>query len=181
MCEVVRVKLVHSIGNKGYTSVSAQNDLKQHRSVCTHQSNTVNLENVCGEQEAASAGGEQTVDIVTPVATILNQTVSFTKALIEMNWQEGQRNTPNISLASVKTKGLGDVATLARAVQRPQELWREQRVFKLSGQNNHSHIWNQSLMMAGQLHSTTKCVVGVVVAAWRNPGCCLRLVVERPV
>lgn len=122
MSEIARIKLVRNIGNKGYTSISAQNDLKQHRSVCTHQSNTVNLENVRGEQEAASAGGEETVDIVTPVATILNQTVSFTKALIEMNWQEGQRNTHNIFLASVKTKDLGDVATLARAVQRQQEL-----------------------------------------------------------
>lgn len=96
MCVIVWVKLVSSIGNKGYTSISAHNNLKQHRSVCTHQSNTVNLENVCGEQEAASAGGEETVDIVTPVATILNQTVRFTKALIEMNWQEGQRNTHTI-------------------------------------------------------------------------------------
>lgn len=142
----VRVKLARSIGNKGYTSISAHSDLKQHSPVCTHQSNTVNLENVCEEQEAASAGGEETVDIVTPVATILNQTVSFTKALIEMNWQEGQRNTHSIFLASVKTKGLGDVATLAPAVQRQQALRREQRVLKLSGQNNHS----RSLMMAGR-------------------------------
>lgn len=122
MCEIVRVELVRSIGNKGSTSISAHDDLQQHRSVCTHQSNTVNLENVCGEQEAASAGGEETVDIVTPVATILNQTVSLTKALIEMNWQEGQRHTHSTFLASVKTKGLGDVATLAPAVQRQQEL-----------------------------------------------------------
>lgn len=171
MCVIVGVKLARSIGNKGCTSISAHHDPKQHRSVCTPQSNTVNPENVCGEQEAASAGGEETVDIVTPVAMILNQTPRFTKALIEMNWQEGQRNTHNIFLASVKTKGLGDVATLAPAVQRQQELWGEQGVFKLSGQNNHSRIRNQSLMMEGRLHCTTKCVVGVAVAAWRNPSC----------
>lgn len=58
--------------------------------VCTHQSNTAKLEKVYEDQEAASARGEEAVDIVTPVATLLNQTVRFTKALIEINWQEGQ-------------------------------------------------------------------------------------------
>lgn len=32
---------------------------------------------------------QEPVDIVTPVATILNQTVRFTIALIKINWQAG--------------------------------------------------------------------------------------------
>lgn len=72
--------------------------------VCTHQSNAAKLENACEDQEAASARGEEAVDIVTPVATILNQTVRFTKALIEINWQEGQRTTYNIFLALSEDK-----------------------------------------------------------------------------
>lgn len=71
---------------------------------------------------AASASGQEPVDIVTPVATILKQTVRFTIAVVKMNWQAGQRIPYNIFLASVKTKGLDDTATLAPAVQGQQEL-----------------------------------------------------------
>lgn len=68
-------------------------------------------EKICGEQEAASASGQEPVDIVTPVATILKQTVRFTIALIKIKWQAGQRIPDNTFLASVRTKGLDDVAT----------------------------------------------------------------------
>lgn len=68
-------------------------------------------EKICGEQEAASASGQEPVDIVTPVATILKQTVRFTIALIKIKWQAGQRIPDNTFLASVRTKGLDDAAT----------------------------------------------------------------------
>lgn len=73
-------------------------------------------EMICGEQEAASASGQEPVDIVTPVATILKQIVRFTTALVKINWQAGQRIQYNIFLASVKTKGLDEAAKLAPAV-----------------------------------------------------------------
>lgn len=96
--------------------------------VCAHQSNPAKLEDACEDQGAASARGEEAVDIVTPVATILNQTVRLTKGLIATNWQEGQRITYNIFLALSKDKkGLGDVAPLPLAVQQQQEVWREQK------------------------------------------------------
>lgn len=149
MCVIVRVKLARSIGNKGCTSISAHNHLKLHSSVCTQSG-----ECMCGAGSRLCPRGRD--------SWYSNAGCHDTKPNCEVykgfDWDElagrSKKHTQYISGLG-KDKRPGWCCSVGSRC--PKELWREQRVFKLPGQNNHkvafeTRVWWRPADFAAQQH-----------------------------